>query len=44
MITEKADMDIHDLIRQNMAAFLPVVSERGGLITFKAGATHHIVE
>ena len=43
LITEKADVDIHELIRQNMAAFLPVVSERGGLISFKAGATLHIV-
>ena len=44
LITEKVDVDIHDMIRQNMAAFLPVVSERGGLITFKAGATHPIVQ
>ena len=43
LITEKVDVDMHDIIRQNMAAFLPVVNERGGLITFKAGAAHHIV-
>ena len=43
LITEKADVDIHEMIRQNMAAFLPVVTERGGLISFKAGAMHHIV-
>jgi signal transduction histidine kinase len=44
LITEKADVDIHDIIRQNMAAFLPVVTERGGMISFRAGATHHIVQ
>ncbi|HLA59678.1 MAG TPA: HAMP domain-containing sensor histidine kinase [Puia sp.] len=43
LITDKANVDIHDIIRQNMAAFLPVVSERGGLISFNAGAVHHIV-
>jgi two-component system phosphate regulon sensor histidine kinase PhoR len=43
LITEKTDVDMHELIRQNMAAFLPVVSERGGLISFKAGATFHMV-
>jgi two-component system, OmpR family, phosphate regulon sensor histidine kinase PhoR len=43
LITEKVDVDLHDLIRHNMAAFLPVVSERGGMISFKAGATHHMV-
>ncbi|HET7001936.1 MAG TPA: HAMP domain-containing sensor histidine kinase [Puia sp.] len=44
LITEKVDVDIHDIIRQNMAAFLPVVTERGGMISFRAGATHHIVQ
>ena len=43
LITEKENVDIHDLIRQNMAAFLPVVNERGGSIRFKDGATHHVV-
>ena len=43
LITEKMNVDIHEIIGQNMAAFLPVISERGGLISFRAGATHHIV-
>ena len=43
LITEKADVDMHDLIRQNIAAFLPVVSDKGGLITFNAGAAFHMV-
>ncbi|HEX3079632.1 MAG TPA: HAMP domain-containing sensor histidine kinase [Puia sp.] len=43
LIMEKVDVDIHEIIRQNVAAFLPVITERGGLISFSAGATHHIV-
>jgi two-component system phosphate regulon sensor histidine kinase PhoR len=43
LIVEKVNVDIHELIRQNMAVFLPVVSERGGLISFHAGATRHTV-
>ena len=43
LITEKVDVDIHDLIRQNTAAFLPVANERGGSVLFNAGATHHVV-
>lgn len=43
LITEKVDVDIHNIIRQNMAAFLPVVTERGGMISFRAGATYHII-
>ena len=43
LITEKADVDIHDIIRQNLAVFLPVVTEKGGLISFRAGAKYHIV-
>jgi signal transduction histidine kinase len=43
LITEKVKVDLHDVIRQNMAAFLPVINERGGLISFRAGATHHFI-
>ena len=43
LITEKADVDIHDIIRQNLAVFLPVVTEKEGLISFRAGAKYHIV-
>jgi len=43
LITEKVDVDIHDLIRQNMTVFLPVVNERHGLISFKEGAKFHRV-
>ena len=44
LIIDKVDVDIHDLINQNMAAFKPVVIERGGSITFKAGAASHMVQ
>jgi two-component system phosphate regulon sensor histidine kinase PhoR len=44
LIIEKMDVDIHDLITQNLAAFKQVVFERGGSITFKGGADNHIVQ
>lgn len=44
LIIEKMDVDVHDLITQNIAAFKPVVSERGGSITFKGRAAKHMVQ
>jgi len=41
MITEKVNVDIHDLINQNIAGFLPVIHEKGGSVSFRAGAKHH---
>jgi two-component system phosphate regulon sensor histidine kinase PhoR len=43
MMMENVKTDIDDIILQNMAVFLPVVSERGGSISFNAGAEDHIV-
>jgi two-component system, OmpR family, phosphate regulon sensor histidine kinase PhoR len=43
MMIEKVKVDMDDIIRQNMAVFLPVVSERGGSISFNARAKDHIV-
>ena len=43
LITEKGDVDMHEIIRENMAAFLPVVNERHGVISFRDNAIHHTI-
>ena len=43
-ILEKEHVDIHALIKQNLAGFSPFVSEKGGTISFHACAARHFIQ
>jgi two-component system phosphate regulon sensor histidine kinase PhoR len=43
-ILEKERVDVQTLIERNLAGFSPVVAEKGGAISFHAGATQHFIQ
>lgn len=43
LVPDKKPVDVHHLIEKNIATFRPAIEERGGAITFHAGAAKHIV-
>jgi two-component system phosphate regulon sensor histidine kinase PhoR len=43
LILEKESVDIHQLVEQAIASFAAIIEEKGGTISFKAGAANHFL-
>ena len=43
LILEKEAVDMHQLVKQSIASFTAVIAEKGGTISFNAGAKNHFL-